>query len=119
MTNPLELRFAARARVIDAGLCHEVLRGLRSRPKTLPAKLFYDARGARLFEQICELDEYYLTRAELQILRDHADEIAELSGPGCALVEYGSGAAVKTRLILDALHAPAAYEPIDISGEQL
>ena len=97
----------------------EVLRGLRGAPKTLPPKLFYDAAGAALFERICELDEYYLTRTELAILRAHVGEIAALAGPHCALVEYGSGAGTKIRLLLDALDRPAAYVPIDISREQL
>jgi dimethylhistidine N-methyltransferase len=97
----------------------EVVRGLRGAPKTLPPKLFYDALGAELFERICELDEYYLTRTELGILRAHVGEIAALAGPECALVEYGSGAGVKIRLLLDALERPAAYVPIDISREQL
>ncbi|MBK5187365.1 MAG: L-histidine N(alpha)-methyltransferase [Gemmatimonadaceae bacterium] len=97
----------------------EVLRGLHSEPKTLPPKLFYDAAGAALFERICELPEYYLTRAELEILRAHSGEIAALAGPRVALLEYGSGAGVKIRLLLDALESPAAYVPIDISREQL
>lgn len=113
------LRSAPRARPFDRTLRDDVLTGLQSQPKTLPAKLFYDEQGARLFEQICELDEYYLTRAELEILRAHAGDIARLAGAGCAVVEYGSGAATKTRLILDALEAPAAYVPIDVSREQL
>ena len=103
----------------DAALRAEVLRGLRAVPKALPPKLFYDAAGAELFERICELDEYYLTRAELEILRAHVGEIARLAGPRCALVEYGSGAGVKVRLLLDTLERPAAYVPIDISQQQL
>ncbi|AHG92759.1 methyltransferase (plasmid) [Gemmatirosa kalamazoonensis] len=97
----------------------EILAGLRGSPKTLPPKLFYDAAGAELFERICELDEYYLTRTELTILRRHVGEIAALAGPRAALVEYGSGAGVKVRLLLDAMEDPAAYVPIDISREQL
>jgi len=97
----------------------EVLHGLHAEPKTLPPKLFYDAVGAALFEQICELPEYYLTRAELEILRARAGEIAALAGSRVALLEYGSGAGVKIRLLLDALESPAAYVPIDISREQL
>jgi dimethylhistidine N-methyltransferase len=103
----------------DRALRDEVLRGLLGTPKTLPPKLFYDAEGARLFERICELDEYYLTRTELEILHRHVGEIAELAGSRCALVEYGSGAGVKVRLLLDALADPVAYVPIDISREQL
>ena len=97
----------------------EVLRGLHAEPKTLPPKLFYDEVGAQLFEEICELPEYYLTRAELEILRKRAGEIAALAGPHVALLEYGSGAGVKIRLLLDALDHRAAYVPIDISREQL
>ncbi len=97
----------------------EVLHGLLSEPKTLQPKLFYDETGAALFEQICELPEYYLTRAELEILHARAGEIAKLAGPRVALLEYGSGAGVKIRLLLDALESPAAYVPIDISREQL
>jgi dimethylhistidine N-methyltransferase len=104
---------------IDPGLRDEVLRGLRATPKTLPPKLFYDATGAELFERITSLPEYYLTRAELEILRKRAGEIAELTGPGAVLVEYGSGAGVKVRLLLDALAEPAAYIPVDISAAQL
>ena len=103
----------------DRVLRDEVLRGLRSTPKTLPPKLFYDDAGAALFERITELPEYYLTRTELAILRARVGEIADLVGPRAALVEYGSGAGVKVRLLLDALRDPAAYVPIDISGEQL
>lgn len=123
MTSPLEdVRNDARAeRLPDqtTALRDEVLRSLRATPKTLPPKLFYDETGAALFERICELPEYYLTRAELEILRANVGEIATLAGPGCALVEYGSGAGVKVRLLLDALDRPAAYVPIDISRAQL
>jgi L-histidine Nalpha-methyltransferase len=103
----------------NSELLAEALRGLRSSPKRLHPKLFYDAVGARLFEQITELDEYYPTRSELEILHSCAPEIAELAGPGCALIEYGSGAGVKVRLLLDNLVRPAAYIPVDISTEQL
>jgi dimethylhistidine N-methyltransferase len=108
---------------VDPALRAEVLRGLTAVPKTLPPKLFYDAAGAELFERITELPEYYLTRAELEILREHVRDIASLGGAGCALVEYGSGAGVKVRLLLDAFaqegHPITAYVPIDISREQL
>jgi L-histidine N-alpha-methyltransferase len=107
------------ARGAPAALVDDVLRGLTAIPKTLPAKLFYDAAGAELFERICELDEYYLTRAELSILRARAGEIAAIAGEECVLIEYGSGAGIKIRLLLDALVRPAAYVPIDISREQL
>ena len=106
-----------------AGGAEHLLRGvlarLRATPKTLPAGLLYDARGARLFEQITTLDEYYLTRAEIETLRGRADDIADIAGPECTLIEYGSGAGVKARILLDALREPAAYIPIDVSTEQL
>jgi L-histidine N-alpha-methyltransferase len=94
---------------------HEVLAALAEKPKRLPCKLFYDDAGSRLFERICELDEYYLTRTELGILRERAFEVAGVAGTGCRVVEFGSGASVKTRLLLDALERPASYVPIDIA----
>lgn len=97
----------------------DVLTGLGAEPKSLPPKWLYDAEGARLFEEITALPEYYPTRTELGILVARADEIAALAGPDAALVEYGSGAGRKVRLLLDAFVRPAAYVPIDISGEQL
>jgi dimethylhistidine N-methyltransferase len=120
VTNTLSFRrpVPQRPDAADA-LVREVLSGLRAVPKTLPPKLFYDDAGAKLFEEICRLDEYYLTRTELAILRNCVGELAELAGPRCTLVEYGSGAGEKVRLLLDALDEPAAYVPIDISGDQL
>jgi dimethylhistidine N-methyltransferase len=107
------------APISASGIVEDVLCGLTASRKTLPPKLFYDEDGARLFERICTLDEYYLTRTELSILRHSVGEIGARVGPRAALVEYGSGAGVKVRLLLDALDAPAAYVPIDISHEQL
>jgi dimethylhistidine N-methyltransferase len=97
----------------------EVLEGLAGEPKTLPCKLFYDAAGARLFERICALDEYYLTRTELAILRRHGGQMAEHIGPRARIVEPGSGAGLKTRILLDSLVDPVTYVPVDISREQL
>ncbi len=120
MTSPIELRAAlADVHAQRSALADEVLRGLQAHPKTLPPKLFYDETGAKLFEEITALPEYYLTRAELEILREHASEIAALAGPGAALVEFGSGAGIKVRLLLDAFEHPAAYVPIDVSQAQL
>ena len=96
-----------------------VLTGLGGAQKTLPCKFFYDAEGSRLFDQICELPEYYPTRTELTLLADQADAIADLIGPRARLVEFGSGAGVKIRLLLNALDRPAAYVPVDISREHL
>lgn len=96
----------------------DVLAGLGALPKSLPSKYFYDARGSRLFARICETPEYYLTRAELQILQLHGDDIADALGPGLRLVEYGVGAGDKTRLLLAALR-PSAYLPVEISRAAL
>lgn len=95
----------------------DVIHGLGSTPKTLPAKYFYDDRGSELFEQICNVPEYYPTRTEAKILTDYAGAIAELTG-ACEIVELGSGSSVKTRILLDAYrdrHLPLYYIPTDIS----
>jgi dimethylhistidine N-methyltransferase len=99
--------------------CAEVVRGLTARPKTLSSKFLYDERGARLFEEICGLEEYYPTRTETAILRRHAGEIAAQVGPHVRVVELGSGSSTKTRILLDHLEDPAAYVPVDISRAQL
>jgi len=103
----------------DAGEAgSDVIRGLSQAPKSLPSRYLYDDRGSQLFEQICELPEYYLTRTEAQILRDCAPELARITGP-CELVELGSGSATKTRILLDAYRArgaPLRYVPIDVSA---
>lgn len=96
-----------------------VLAGLGSVPRAIPARFLYDARGSALFDAICELPEYYLTRTETAILGGSASEIAQRAGPGCALVEFGSGSSVKSRLLLDAMPDLDAYVPIDISREHL
>lgn len=96
-----------------------VLAGLSRTPRAIPAKFLYDARGSELFDAICELPEYYLTRTETGILQSCTPELARLTGPGCALVEFGSGSSVKTRLLLDAMPDLAAYVPIDISRQHL
>ncbi|MGE0421302.1 MAG: L-histidine N(alpha)-methyltransferase [Reyranellaceae bacterium] len=96
-----------------------VLDGLSRAPRAIPAKFLYDARGSQLFDQICELPEYYLTRTETKILRACASNIAELAGPDRALVEFGSGSSVKSRILLDAMKDLAVYAPIDISRDHL
>jgi len=96
-----------------------VLNGLTQPQKQLPCKFFYDARGSRLFDAICGLDEYYPTRTELALLEDHDAEIAELIGPGAELIEFGCGSLQKVRILLAALRSPAAFVPIDISREHL
>ncbi|HEX2255213.1 MAG TPA: L-histidine N(alpha)-methyltransferase [Afifellaceae bacterium] len=103
----------------DETFARTVLEGLRQVPKALPPKLLYDARGSELFDRICELEEYYPTRTELGILRERAAEIGRLAGPGAVLVEFGSGSSLKVRIVLDELPRPAAYIPVDISGDHL
>ncbi|MEW6736275.1 MAG: L-histidine N(alpha)-methyltransferase [Acidobacteriota bacterium] len=102
-----------------SSLRSEVLDGLRSPVKRLPCKLFYDEKGSRLFEQICQLPEYYLTRTEMAIIRAHIAEIVSCIKDTNVLIEYGSGSSEKTRILLDHLPALNAYVPIDISKEQL
>jgi dimethylhistidine N-methyltransferase len=97
----------------------DVLTGLNRSPKAVPCKYFYDERGSALFDRICELPEYYLTRTELSIMRHHSAAMADALGKGCLLVEYGSGSSVKTPLLLEALRDPAGYVPVDISREHL
>lgn len=97
----------------------DVLRGLAMPARTLPCKYFYDARGAELFERICELEAYYPTRTERSILDEHIGDISAQLGPRCRIVEFGSGSGTKTRLLLDSLEDPVAYVPIDISRTQL
>lgn len=97
----------------------EVLTGLQSFEKTLPCKYFYDRRGSQLFDRICDLPEYYPTRTEAGIMRDHVGEMAALFCPDCLLIEYGSGSSTKTRILLDHLPHLAGYVPMDISREHL
>ncbi|PIQ63385.1 MAG: L-histidine N(alpha)-methyltransferase [Bacteroidetes bacterium CG12_big_fil_rev_8_21_14_0_65_60_17] len=97
----------------------EVIEGLSRSQKTLPSKFFYDGRGSQLFDQICELEEYYPTRTELRILSEHMPEILEALGQSAILIEYGSGTSTKTRLLLDNLTDADSYVPIDISREHL
>jgi dimethylhistidine N-methyltransferase len=96
-----------------------VVVGLSATPRAVPARFLYDARGSALFDEICELPEYYLTRTETKILQEHAAEIGRRAGPGCALIEFGSGSSVKSRLLIEALPDLALYAPIDISREHL
>ena len=106
-------------RVAAPSLVADVLRGLKSSPKRLSPTYFYDDRGSQLFDEICELPEYYLTRTETTILQRHARAIADRIGPNALLVELGSGASTKTRLLLDELPDLAAYVPVDISRTHL
>ncbi|WP_417524325.1 L-histidine N(alpha)-methyltransferase [Marinovum sp.] len=100
-------------------LLQDALEGLSQRQKRLSPKWLYDQRGSALFEEITGLPEYYLTRTEAAILTEYAAELAGLVPEGGALVEFGSGASVKTRTLLDAGDHFAAYVPIDISANFL
>ena len=97
----------------------DVLQGLRAQPRILPPKYFYDERGSALFDEICDLEEYYPTRAEIAILREHAAEMGAMLGPDCLLIEYGIGSGLKTRMLLDHVLPLAAFVPIDISCAHL
>jgi dimethylhistidine N-methyltransferase len=97
----------------------DAVAGLSSSPRTLPCKYFYDERGAALFRKICELPEYYITRAETEILATDADEIAALLGPRCQIVGLGTGGGRKTRMLLSHLADPVAYVPIDVDDSSL
>jgi dimethylhistidine N-methyltransferase len=101
------------------GLLEEILAGLTKPQKELPSKLFYDKKGSALFDEICELAEYYLTRTETFIMTDYIDEICSVLGSKCLLIELGSGSSKKIRLLLSGLKDPAGYVPIDISEEHL
>jgi dimethylhistidine N-methyltransferase len=97
----------------------EILSGLARDPKEISPKYFYDEAGSELFEEICEQPEYYPTRTEFGIMRDHIDDIATSIGPNASIIEFGSGASVKTRLLLESVPELAAYVPVDISREHL
>ncbi|MEH6344616.1 MAG: L-histidine N(alpha)-methyltransferase [Bermanella sp.] len=96
----------------------EILQGLRQIPKRISAKYFYDETGSKLFEDITALPEYYPTRTEIEILREYRQQILQKAGKHSILIEYGSGASTKIRLLLDALK-PKAYVPMDISKDFL
>jgi dimethylhistidine N-methyltransferase len=97
----------------------EIFAGLGAATKTLPPKFFYDERGSDLFDRICDLPEYYLTRTELDIVRHNVTEMARIIGPQASLIEFGSGASIKVRILLDNLDRLAAYVPVDISKDFL
>jgi L-histidine Nalpha-methyltransferase len=103
----------------DSSFARDVVAGLTARPKRLSPKYFYDQAGAQLFEEITALPEYYLTRCELEILRERAPEMARFFPAGSALIEFGSGSSKKVRILLAAAPTIAAYIPVDISSEML
>ena len=97
----------------------ELVEGLSQPQKMISPKYFYDEVGSQLFEKITELPEYYLTDAELEIMRTHVDAMAALIGKQASLIEYGSGSSLKTRILLEHLDELAAYVPVDISADHL
>ena len=99
-------------------LLEDVLAGLALPQKSIPPKYFYDEQGCRLFEAICELPEYYLTRTETAILRGNIADMVQFVGPDAQLIEYGSGAQAKTRILIHALQT-RLYVPIDIAADTL
>ena len=119
MFSGVRLARDARAAAEETDFGRDVANGLTRPQKDVPPKYFYDAEGSRLFEAITELDEYYPTRTELALLRRAADEIAAEIPKDAALVEFGSGASLKTRIVLDAAPQVAVYAPIDISPAAL
>jgi dimethylhistidine N-methyltransferase len=102
----------------DPAFREDVLAGLAAPIPAIPARWLYDRRGSELFEQITQLPEYYPTRIETALLTRYSRSVAELAGRGDAVVEFGSGSSAKTPILLEAVE-PAAYVPIDISGEFL
>jgi L-histidine N-alpha-methyltransferase len=100
-------------------LIAQVLAGLKRPQKELSPVWFYDELGSRLFDRICELPEYYLTRAEIAIMRKHAAAMAQYVGRDATIIEFGSGTSLKTRLLLDQIAMPATYVPVDIAREHL
>ncbi len=112
------LRHANPEIVVDAAFRHDVLAGFATRPRAIPARWFYDRAGSELFEAITDLPEYYPTRVETALLAKHSCDVARIVGAGRAVVEFGSGSSLKTPHLLRAV-SPAAYVPIDISGEFL
>jgi dimethylhistidine N-methyltransferase len=100
-------------------LTNGVLEGMRKHPRQLSPVWFYDELGSFLFDSICELPEYYLTRTEAEIMRTHAADMAHHIGPDAAIIEFGSGTSTKTRLLLNHLEKAAAYVPVDIARDHL
>jgi dimethylhistidine N-methyltransferase len=115
---PANFLFRDLAQIRHWSVMRAVTEGLQSSPKKLSAALFYDARGAQLFESITRTPEYYLTRTEASILTARKQELAEIIDPGMFILEYGAGEMRKIRLLLAAA-LPARYVAVDISREQL
>jgi L-histidine Nalpha-methyltransferase len=118
MDSPLA-RLPSFASSTDESFADHLATGLARTPKEIACKYFYDEAGSRLFDQICELPEYYQTRTEMALLERHAGEIAALMGENIELVEFGAGSLRKVRVLLDRAQNITAYTPLDISGEYL
>ena len=97
----------------------DVVAGFNQTPRTIPCKYLYDDRGSQLFNEICDLDEYYPTRTELHLTRKYLEQIAAHIGTGARLVELGAGSGLKTRFLLSQLLSPHSYLPVDISPMEL
>lgn len=110
---------APAARASDSDFRRDLRACLARRPHAIAPKYFYDAAGSRLFDRICQLPEYYLTRAEFSILERDVGAMASLIGPGAEIVEFGAGSLTKARLLLDALERPRRFVAVDISGDHL
>ena len=104
---------------IHSDFLKDVIEGLSKNPKILKPKYFYDNRGAQLFTEICTTPEYYPTRTEIKILNQNAEDIASQIGDNTALIEYGSGALEKIKILLNFLNEPVGLIPVDISEDQL
>lgn len=104
---------------VDEIFLQDVIEGLSHSQKTLPCKYFYDETGSKLFEQICQLDEYYITRTELKLLENIKQELANSIGKDAVIIEPGAGAGKKIQILLHALESPQTYVPIDISKDFL
>ena len=96
-----------------------IIEGLSQPQKTISPKYFYDETGSQLFEEITQLPEYYLTDVELDIMEKYIDQMTDLIGESASLIEFGAGSGMKTRMLLEHMHSPAAYVPVDISEEHL
>jgi dimethylhistidine N-methyltransferase len=119
MTAEARTAITSVSEVAGSDFLADVIAGLSSNPCTLPCKYFYDERGAALFQKICELPEYYITRTEIDILDRNRADIASRLGPNIELIGLGTGAGTKTRILIEALESPAVYIPVDISEKQL
>lgn len=113
------MNLAVQTREDGRTMLDEIVAGLNKSQKTLPSKYFYDKKGSKLFEKICDLDEYYLTRTELSIMKNNIEEISQVIGNNVRLIELGSGSSMKTRLILDHVENIDSYIPVDISEDFL